>query len=170
MDALQTRPQLRGGVDGLAGLCVVLIAGALLIGGCGSSGPSSSTVSASSATVSTKHEPGYGNVLVDSSGQPVYMLTSDPAGGSKCTGSCARSWPPLTANGSPTAGPGTDGSLLSTFTRKDGSKQVEYNDHALYSYTRSGIVAGEGVASNGGIFYLIAPNGKPVTRTTAGHY
>jgi predicted lipoprotein with Yx(FWY)xxD motif len=152
------------------GIATILSAGAFIIAGCGSGGSSSSTVSASSATVSAKHEPGYGNVLVDSAGQPVYMLTSDPSGRSRCSGSCAKSWPPLTAKGSPTAGPGADGSLLSTFARSDGTKQVEYNHHALYTYTGSGLVAGEGVASNGGIFYLVAPSGKPVTRTTAGHY
>ena len=48
----------------------------------GSSG-GGSTAPASSATVSTKKEPGYGTVLVNSSGQALYLLSNDPAGGSK---------------------------------------------------------------------------------------
>jgi predicted lipoprotein with Yx(FWY)xxD motif len=135
-----------------------------------SSGGGSGSAPASSATVSTKKEPGYGTVLVNSSGQAVYMLTSDPAGGSKCTGACASAWPPLAAKGSPTAGPGATGSMLSTFTRSDGTKQVLYNHHALYTFAHGGLVAGEGVASSGGIFYLVAPTGKPVTKTTSGGY
>jgi predicted lipoprotein with Yx(FWY)xxD motif len=140
---------------------------------CGSSSSSSNSsggagsAPASSATVSTKQEPGYGTVLVNSAGQAVYMLTSDPAGQSKCTGSCASAWPPLTAKGSPTAGPGANGSMLSTVS---GTKQVLYNHHALYTFAHGGLVSGEGVASNGGIFYLMAPTGKPVTKTTTGGY
>jgi predicted lipoprotein with Yx(FWY)xxD motif len=140
---------------------------------CGSSSSSSGgsgSAPASSATVSAKKEPGYGTVLVNSSGQALYMLTSDPAGGSKCAGSCASAWPPVAAKGSPTAGPGADGSMLSTFTRSDGTKQVLYNHHALYTFAHGGLVSGEGVASSGGIFYLVAPTGKPVTKTTSGGY
>jgi predicted lipoprotein with Yx(FWY)xxD motif len=140
---------------------------------CGSSstgGGGSGTASASQATVSTKKFPGYGTVLVNASGQALYMLTSDPSGASKCAGACATAWPPLAAKGSPTAGPGANGSMLSTSTRSDGSKQVLYNHHALYTYARAGLVSGEGVAANGGIFYLVAPTGKPVTKTSSGGY
>jgi predicted lipoprotein with Yx(FWY)xxD motif len=141
---------------------------------CGSSSSGSSggsgAVSASQATVSSKKVPAYGTVLVNSSGQALYMLTSDPSGSSKCTGACATAWPPLAAKGSPTAGPGANGSMLSTFTRSDGSKQVLYNHHALYTYAHAGLVSGEGVASQGGIFYLVAPTGKPVTKTSSGGY
>jgi predicted lipoprotein with Yx(FWY)xxD motif len=163
-------------------LSTLLLPGLMLapvgLAACGSSSSSNttggsgggSTAPASTATVSTKKEPGYGTVLVNSSGQAVYLLSNDPAGGSKCTASCAAGWPPLSASGKPTAGPGADASLLSTFKRSDGKAQVLYNHHALYTYAHGGLVSGEGVASNGGIFYLVAPDGKPVTKTTTGGY
>jgi predicted lipoprotein with Yx(FWY)xxD motif len=160
-------------------LSILLLPGLASIGiaACGSSsnggggGSSGGSTPASSATVSTKDEPGYGTVLVNSSGQALYMLSTDPSGGSKCTGSCASAWPPLAAKGSLTAGPGADKSLLSSFSRSDGTKQVLYNKHALYTYTKgAGPIAGEGIASNGGIFYLVAPNGKPVTKNKGGGY
>jgi predicted lipoprotein with Yx(FWY)xxD motif len=139
-------------------------------GSSSSSGSSGGGAPASSATVSTKKEPGYGTVLVNSSGQALYLLSNDPSGGSKCTGACASAWPPLEAKGGLTAGSGADKSLLSSFSRSDGTKQVLYNKHALYTYAKGGLVSGEGVASNGGIFYLVAPDGKPVTKTTTGGY
>jgi predicted lipoprotein with Yx(FWY)xxD motif len=153
------------------------VVASLSLAACGSSsssgssgGSSGGSASASSATVATKKEPGYGTVLVNSSGQALYLLSNDPSGGSKCTGSCASAWPPLAAKGGLTAGPGADKSLLSSFSRSDGTKQVLYNKHALYTYAKGGLVSGEGVASNGGIFYLVAPDGKPVTKTTTGGY
>jgi len=158
----------------LGGLMLVPVGLAACGGSSGSSNGGSSgggsTAPASSATVSTKKEPGYGTVLVNSSGQALYLLSNDPASGSKCTGSCATAWPPLAAGGKPTAGPGADASLLATFKRSDGKTQVLYDKHALYTYAHGGLVSGEGVASNGGIFYLVAPDGKPVTKTTTGGY
>jgi hypothetical protein len=60
--------------------------------------------------------------------------------------------------------------MLSTFKRKDGSVQVLYNGRALY--THSGGTAGSvaGTASDGGIWYLVSPSGKPITSTNGGGY
>lgn len=150
---------------------------ALTIAACGGSSSSntsgsggSSSAPASSATVSVKSEPGYGKVLVNSSGQALYIFSADPSDGSKCTASCTQTWQPVKASGSPTAGPGANGSLLSSFSRSDGGKQVAYDHHALYTYTKGGLVSGEGVASGGGVWYLMGPDGKPVTKTQGGGY
>jgi predicted lipoprotein with Yx(FWY)xxD motif len=157
-------------------LFVALALAGLTLAACGSSsssnsgGGGSSSAPASSATVSTKSEPGYGTVLVNSAGQALYIFSADPSDGSKCTGSCTSTWKPLKASGSPTAGPGANGSLLSTFSRSDGGKQVAYDHHALYTYTKGGLVSGEGVASGGGVWYLMGTDGKPVTKTKGGGY
>jgi predicted lipoprotein with Yx(FWY)xxD motif len=161
-----------------AAVLILIGAGALALAGCGGSsssggggGSSSGSGSgSSSATVTTKNISGYGTALTTSSGQALYLLTADPPGGSKCSGSCASEWHPLIASGTPTAGPGVQSSLLSTFKRSDGSEQVAYDKHALYTYTGQGPAAGAGVAADGGIWYLVAPSGKAIKATTGNGY
>jgi predicted lipoprotein with Yx(FWY)xxD motif len=157
----------------------------LTVAACGSSGPSTSNTSASpkssqstvaskaagsAATVSTTKVPGYGTVLATSNGSPLYLLTADPSGGSSCTGACATQWPPLTATGKPAAGPGTNQSLLSSFTRTDGSVQVLYAGHALYTHPGTTATAVAGTASDGGIWYLVSPSGKAIKTTNGSGY
>jgi predicted lipoprotein with Yx(FWY)xxD motif len=154
-------------------LLASLVVGAIALSACGSSstgGNSGGSGSSSSATVITKKVAGYGTVLATPSGKTLYLLTADPSGQSKCTGSCAAQWPPLTANGTPTAGPGVSSSMLSTFKRSNGAEQVAYDKHALYTHTGSGLTSGAGVAQNGGVWYLVSPSGKPIKSTTGGGY
>lgn len=146
---------------------------AICLAACGSSSKSSGAASVSSpatATVTASKLPGYSKVLTTSSGQAVYLLTSDPAGGSRCSGSCAAQWPPLVETGALRAGPGVNASLLSAFKRGDGKEQVMYNHHALYMHKGTGAASGAGLASDGGIWYLVAPSGKAVKSTSAGGY
>lgn len=141
-------------------------------GGTQSSSKSSSNKasSSSSATVSTTKVPGYGTVLASAKGAPLYLLTSDPSGGSSCSGSCAKQWPPLTVSGKPTAGSGVSASMLSSFKRSDGSTQVLYNGQALYTHPGLSASAVAGTASDGGIWYLVSPSGKPIKSTTSSGY
>ena len=139
--------------------------------GCGSTylgGPSVTTVaSVTSGTVDVRSVKGYGDVLVTSSGLSLYLLTSDPPGGSTCTGSCSIVWPPLVAGHPLKAGPGVKAALLSSFTRSDGVKQVLYNHHALYTYEEDsdpGMVTGQGVETYGGIWWLVSPAGQAITK------
>jgi predicted lipoprotein with Yx(FWY)xxD motif len=149
-----------------------LVAVGLTVAGCGGSSKDdggNASAPAASATVSTMTVVGYGKVLANA-GHPLLLLSSDPPGGSKCTGGCASTWTPLTATGKPTAGPGVDGSLLSTFKRPDGGTQVLYDKHALYTHKGRGLVSGVGERSEGGTWYLVAPSGKPIKATKKGDY
>ena len=114
--------------------------------------------------------PGYDSVLTTSSGQAVYLLTADPAGGSRCSASCAAEWPPLLEKGALRAGPGISGTLLSAFKRSDGKEQVMYNHHALYMHKGAGAASGAGLAADGGIWYLVSPSGSAVKSTSSGGY
>ena len=151
---------------------VLLAACPLVAGACGGStylgGPSVTTVpSVTSGTVDVRSVNGYGDVLVTSSGLALYLLTSDPTGGSSCVGSCAIVWPPLVAGHHLKAGPGVKASLLSSFTRSDGVRQVLYNHHALYTYEEDsdpGMVTGQGVETYGGIWWLVSPAGQAITK------
>ena len=149
-----------------------LVSLGVAIAGCGGSskhGGGGASAPAGSATVRTMTVIGYGTVLA-TSGHPLYLLSSDPPGGSRCRGGCTSTWLPLAAKGAPTAGPGVKGSLLSTFRRSDGSTQVLYDRHALYTHKGRGLVSGAGVRSEGGTWYLVAPSGKAITRTKSGGY
>lgn len=166
------RASLRGRL-----VVAALAALALLAAGCGGSSSSSdgggtggAKASAAAATkVATMKITGYGDVLAVG-GRPLYLHSSDPAGKSTCAGACATKWPPLTAPGTPAAGPGVKSELLTTFQRDDGKRQVLYGKHALYTHKGRGLVSGAGVASDGGTWYLVSPAGQAITATSSGGY
>src|SRR6185312_1871828 len=101
------------------------VIGAVVIAGCGgggsssssseSSGESSATTASSGGgegTISTAEISGLGKVLVDSEGMTVYIFTPDKGTTSVCYGGCESAWPPVTAEGKPTAGEGAMSSAL----------------------------------------------------------
>jgi predicted lipoprotein with Yx(FWY)xxD motif len=155
------------------------LAATALLAACGSSGSSGGSSGGGSAsgassgsgtgTVMVGKVNGYGSVLVTASDQPVYILSSDPSGSSKCSGACAKTWKPLTVSGSPNAGSGASSSLLASFKRSDGTTQVLYDKHALYTHAGSASSAA-GTASDGGVWYLINAKGTAVKSTTSGGY
>jgi len=163
-----SRSILVGG--GLAAVAVLLAA----CGGSSSSSPSQpassppsssspATGAATGASVSLSSTP-LGQVLVNPQGFTLYLFQADTAAKSACSGACAAVWPPAAATGTPVAGPGLTASLLTTLTRADGTKQLEYNGHPLYTYagdSAAGQTTGEGNTSFGaGWFALDAAGGK----------
>lgn len=139
-----------------------------MLASCGDDSGGGGTAPAGSATVSTKKVPGYGTVLA-SKGKLLYVLTSDPEGGSKCADACAEQWPPLAQDGEPTAAEGVDSGKLGTFKRDDGTTQVLYNDRALYTYTGEEL-AGPGTKALGGTWFFVSADGEAVESTEAGGY
>jgi predicted lipoprotein with Yx(FWY)xxD motif len=117
------------------------------------------------ATVNTADVGTYGTVLVSGEGKPLYVFSLDTGGTSACTGDCTTEWMPLASQGSPAAGDGVDATLLGTITRDDGTMQVTYNGHPLYTFaddTGSGDAAGQGMEDNGGTWNLISATGEPI--------
>ena len=142
------------------------LAAVLVLAACSSSSKSSSVAagpSSSTATV-TVRSTSMGMVLSDSAGRPLYTYSGDQAGAttSACTGGCASAWPPLTTNGTPTAGPGVTGTLS-----KLSSGQVTWNGHPLYTFASDspgGNPTGDGVSG----FHLAVASGStaPASTTT----
>jgi predicted lipoprotein with Yx(FWY)xxD motif len=168
-------PVQRRGLTVRLALVVALIAAVAVIAGCGSSSSNSSSSgggssSGGSGTVSVAKISGYGSALVTASGKSIYILSTDPAGSSKCSGSCAKTWMPVTVSGSPSAGSGVDSSKLSSFKRSDGTTQVLYDKQALYTYSGQGATSGEGQAADGGVWYLVSPSGSPIKKSSSGGY
>jgi predicted lipoprotein with Yx(FWY)xxD motif len=163
---------------GAAGLAAL----ALALSACGSSSSSSSSTpattapaagassaAASSASGSTVNMTTINGtaVLTNSSGKTLYWFALDTSTTSKCTGSCATYWPPVT--GPVTAGSGVTGTL-STITRSDGTTQATYDGHPLYTYvgdTAAGQAKGNGLNLSGGLWYEMTVSGaKPAVGTT----
>lgn len=107
----------------------------------------------------------YGPILVNGDGLPLYIYSQDTQNGgtSACTDEeCVAEWPPLTTEGTATAGPGAIQSLLGTITREDGTIQVTYNGWPLYLYsgdTSSETTNGQGAEPG---WTLVSPAGKPI--------
>ena len=88
-----------------------------------------------------------GKILVNSEGQTLYLFQADKGSTSTCNGACAGAWPPVTTKGSPTAGAGVSSSKLGTTKRSDGTTEVTYNGHPLYTFigdSSPGEATGEG--------------------------
>ena len=169
---------------GAAGLAAL----ALALSACGSSASSSSSAPATSAPATSAPAAGASSapassasggtvsmttikgvaVLTNSSGKTLYWFAPDTSTTSKCTGSCATYWPPVT--GPVTAGSGVTGTL-STITRSDGTTQATYDGHPLYTYvgdTAAGQNKGNGLNLSGGLWYEMTVSGaKPAIGTAA---
>jgi predicted lipoprotein with Yx(FWY)xxD motif len=165
---MRTRLQLAIPAVGLLGL--------IALAGCGSSGSTTASESTAAATTSTSassgggagtvdvaDNPKLGQVLVDSQGHTVYMFEKDESDESYCNGSCAKVWPPVTTKGQPQAGSGVSASKLTTLKRDDGSTQVVFDGHPLYTYVKDEDTEdayGNGLDQFGAEWYGLHPNGQ----------
>jgi predicted lipoprotein with Yx(FWY)xxD motif len=142
-------------------------AAALIVAGCGSSGGSGATPATHSAgaPASTGNaikaaKVGGATVLTNSKGFTLYWFALDTSTKSNCNGTCVTFWPPVP--GTATLASGVKGTLT-TITRQDGSKQVAYNGHPLYTYSGDsspGQASGNGVNLNGGIWHEATVSGS----------
>ena len=102
-------------------------------------------------------------ILVDSKGFTLYDFHKDKGTKSACYGACAGVWPPLTTSGKPQAMSGAEASKLGTTKRSDGTLQVTYAGHPLYTYvadTKPGEAKGNDFSSYGAQWYALMPSGE----------
>jgi predicted lipoprotein with Yx(FWY)xxD motif len=169
---------------------IALTAAALAVGvaaaGCGSGGSSNAASAGAGTNASGSTAGGYGGgnsaaasstvtlkaasstlgkILVDQDGKTLYLFEADTKNKSNCSGGCATVWPPITVNGTATAGSGVSAKLIGTTKRPDGSSEVTYAGHPLYWYegdTNPGDTNGEGLTDFGGSWDAVSPAGKAV--------
>src|SRR4029077_2222678 len=137
-------------------------AGGLYGGGGATPAPPAAT---GAATIQAAKVPGVGTVLTNSDGMTLYLFEADKGTTSTCSGDCATNWPPVTTSGNATGTMGATSSMLGTTTRDDGSTQVTYNGHPLYTYagdTSSGTASGQGINAFGGLWYVVNTAGDAV--------
>jgi predicted lipoprotein with Yx(FWY)xxD motif len=124
------------------------------------------TVAAAKKTVEVR-KTGLGTILVDSKGKTLYLFKKDSRGKSACAGECPKFWPPLRVSGKPTAGSGTSAAKLGTIRRSDGTRQVTYNGHPLYTFmqdSRPGQTHGQGLTAFGAMWFVLSPSGNQISR------
>jgi predicted lipoprotein with Yx(FWY)xxD motif len=122
-----------------------------------SSSGSSSGAAAAAGTVKTATIAG-ATVLTNSKGFTLYSFAPDTSTTSKCNGTCAQSWPPVTG---PVTGSGVTGTF-GTITRSDGSTQATFDGHPLYTFTgdtATGQAKGNGLNAAGGLWHEITTSG-----------
>ncbi len=131
----------------------------------GSSGSGSSPTASSGGTTTTSKS----KVVTDAAGFTVYWFAPDTPKKSSCNGTCASFWPPLPASAKLTGMsslPGTFGSV----TRSDGSKQLTYMGHPLYTFkedTAPGQDKGNGKNLSGGLWRAMTPAGAKLAAAPA---
>jgi len=77
-----------------------------------------------------------GEVLTTSHKQAIYVWKSEPRGRIRCTGACAKAWPPVLVKKGvviPMHYSGINGDF-GTIRRPDGSRQLTLDRRALYTY------------------------------------
>jgi predicted lipoprotein with Yx(FWY)xxD motif len=132
-------------------------------GGSGSAAGSGTSSAATNAVLATSDSP-LGTIVVDGSGNTVYVFDKDTAdsGTSSCSGDCLAKWPAVTADSADPAVDGVDGKV-GTITRDDGSRQVTLDGLPLYTYaadSHAGDVTGQGV---GDVWWVVGPDGSKIT-------
>ncbi len=104
----------------------------------------------------------FGTMLFGANRQAIYIFQNDSKGKTVCYGECARAWPPVFTKGRPKAGRGVRASLLGTVKRRNGRRQVTYAGRPLYFYAHEGPgeVRCHNVDLNGGLWWVVGPNGR----------
>jgi predicted lipoprotein with Yx(FWY)xxD motif len=160
----EDKPARRRAITRMVGVVTLTVAVGLI--GFFAAGSVASSATQSNGTVSLR-KTNLGPILVNARGHTLYLFAKDKNAKSSCNGSCARFWPPLLSRGKPTAGSGVNKSLLGTTRRSNGSVQVTYNKHPLYTYaldTGAGQTRGEGNTRFGARWWAVSAKGRAVVR------
>ncbi len=151
-------------------LPAAFLVSALTLTACGNGG-NVTTLSAppttnASLTLTVQRSP-VGPILATGSGDTLYDFVPDTPTHSACLNDgCVFQWPPLVVHGPVHIGNGLDQSLVGTLKRPDGSTQVSYGGHPLYTYNLDvapGMVTGQAIDQDGGLWYVINAQGKQIT-------
>lgn len=159
-------------------MATLLAAGLVALAGCGDDEPSGEAAEprAGSAaeqkpepvqpvargTAITLGDSEFGRMLFDFKRQAIYVFENDQNRKSVCYGECAKAWPPVLTKGRPHASGGVRSALLGTVKRRDGKRQVTYAGKPLYFYAHEGPgeVRCHNVDLNGGLWWVVGPDGK----------
>jgi predicted lipoprotein with Yx(FWY)xxD motif len=124
-----------------------------------STSTTSGSVSTSTLAVVTNAKLGK-QIIVAASGKTVYLyMPEGTSTTSKVPAALKAAWPAVTVSGAATAGAALDKAKIAVQSQPDGTKQVAYNGHLLYTFQGDagpGTASGEGL---GGIWFVLSPAG-----------
>ena len=124
---------------------------------------------ASAATLTLASTDGsMGSYLTGANGMTLYVLTTDTADTSSCSGSCATNWPPLTVTaGTTVSGPSAAMAGFATIARADGSTQVTYNHMPLYYFAGDSAAGDTNGQGKNNTWYVAPVSGTLVNASPA---
>jgi predicted lipoprotein with Yx(FWY)xxD motif len=132
-----------------AGLAVTaLVLSGLVIAGASPAAPAATGTGLTTTTI------GGTTVLTNATGLTLCSFTPGTPATSRCYGSCAGYWPPVTGTAAGQRLPGK----ITTITRTGGSRQLTCNGHPLYTYTGDpapGQARGNNLNLNGGLWHQV---------------
>jgi predicted lipoprotein with Yx(FWY)xxD motif len=144
-----------------------LALGALTLAACGGGGTTLSSPPTTDAglALTVQHSPA-GTILATGNGATLYDFVPDTPSHSACLNDgCVFQWPPLVTTGPVRVGAGVNRALVGTLTRPDGSTQLAYGGHPLYTYNmdvKAGMVMGQAIDQDGGLWYVLSPTGHEI--------
>jgi predicted lipoprotein with Yx(FWY)xxD motif len=133
------------------------------------SGASSAAAGGVAASIAVKTG-AMGAYLTDAQGNTLYLFAADKSTDSTCYNACATYWPPLVTNGTPQVAGQAQMAMVGTTKRTDGTTEVTYAGHPLYYFksdTAAGDAKGQGKNLSGGLWWIVAPDGKAITTTSS---
>ena len=159
----------------------LLVAMVVVSTGCGGGGSSATKTAAATTTPSTTRvkkqpaEPKRGSwgavfgaesedtgiILFDLSGHALYRFDGDRGSMSSCYGPCAKRWPPALTEGEIRA-VDVPRKMVGTAKRRDGTVQLTYDGHPLYTHSGDGQgeANGNGVKAFGARWHALRPSGQ----------
>ena len=103
-------------------------------------------------------------IIVDAAGLTVYMYVPDGSSTtSKVPTALAQAWPPVLVSGAVIAGSGLSAAKLAAHRQPNGSQQVAYNGHLLYTFANDKAPGDATGQALGGIWYALTPAGAKVS-------
>ena len=117
-------------------------------------------------------------MLVNAQGHTLYVFAPDKATKVTCVGACAAVWPPLAVSSGqkPAVSGQAKSSLVGSDPNPTGGRVATYAGWPLYTYvtdTSPGTAHGQALVLNGGLWDVISPSGKVITKkasTSGGGY
>ena len=144
-------------------IAALLVAVAVVTSACGGVKRAAATPTVDTAVLGQVQT----RVLVDARGYPLYIYEPDHHRAVTCAGPCAVLWPPVLvgAHARVTGGGGVRADLLGVDPDPVSGTVVTYNQWPLYTYAgdpQPGVAVGQGLDVDGGLWYLMRPDGDPL--------
>ena len=102
-----------------------------------------------------------GQILTDADGNTIYYFANDTEGTSNCDADCLANWPPVPAEGTPTAGDGVTAELGTT-EATDGTTMLTVNGFPAYYYGGDQAAGDTNGQAVGDVWWVFGADGEPI--------